>query len=195
MKFLIFSILLLSMNISFAGYRGFGISPEVKCYDLGITPDDNTEDRDDKCYIKETDRKTKEYSAIHTVEGKKYRIQFNTIHFYKLYVEVRDGQEITYLLYNGEKFSEDTGVLPGGKRTFEPGILESLEWRFHTEGKSPGFHALIARKSTFDLIAKEPRTVFHVFKLESAKSCLLGFVDEIEMARRLADKADEIPCE
>ena len=193
MKYFIVTLLVLSFQSSFASYKGHAITPDVSCVDMGA--DSNSgEDRRDMCQVIPTTIDTKEYDKVHNIEGKDFRIRFNVEKFYSLYVSVTGDNEVVSLGYNELRVEEDSGVLPQGQRTFEPGTFEELEWRFHS-GERPGFHGLIVRKSTFDLIASEPRTIFHIFKLDSGRSCLLGFVDEIEMARQWSDKSDELPCQ
>lgn len=193
MKYVVALFIVLSFQTTFAAYSGFTISPDISCTDLGTEARNNL-DRKDECVVIATNSATRDYEKHHKIESKIYKIKFNVDEFYKLYIDIKGAHEVVSLGYNELRVEEDTGVLPGGQRTFDPGVLEAVEWRFHA-GKKPGFHGLIVKKSTFDLIAQEQRTVFHIFKLDSGKSCLLGFVDQIEVARQWSDKSDELPCQ
>ena len=177
--------LMIAPNI-WASYKGEALRVDMDCFEI-INPKqdpDNTEDFEEKCYIP---------NQI-TIKGKKFNVDIDR--FYKLYVKTEDANATVGIFFNDRVVAKEAeGRLDNGERIFDPGQIVNVEWRMHPVKSNWDFHSVIVEKAVYDIKEKIGRNIFQVFKLASTKSCSLGFVNELETARTLADKSDEIPCQ
>ena len=182
---IIIGILALAPNL-WATYKGESLRVDMDCYEIINPKQDpaNTEDYEEKCYP----------PSVIKIQNKRYKLDIDR--FYKLYVKTEDANVTVGVFYNDQVVTKEAeGVLDDGEKIFDPGQIVNVEWRVHSLEINWQFHGLIVEKAVYDIKEKIGRNIYQVFKLAGKNSCSLGFVNELETARTLADKSDEIHCQ